>query len=148
MGHDNTGVFYCAFDKPEGDKQESNNKNQKLFFHRLGTDQSEDVLIYFCPEKPEYLFGPEITDDGKTLLISISESCEPKNLLYMVSLEGFDGRQPLQPLNKLINTFDDEYNYITNAGDLYYFQTKEEVICIDLSQPERENWKVLIPKGE
>ena len=148
--HDNSGVFYCAFDKSaEGEKKEASNKNQKLFFHRLGTSQSEDILIYSCPEQPEYMFGPEVTDDGDQLLIYVRESCEPKNLLYFVSLKGFDGTQPItEPLNKLIDTFDDEYDYITNAGDLYYFQTKEEFICIDLAHPERDNWKTLIPKGE
>ena len=149
--HDNLGVFYSAFDRVESEegRKQASNKNQKVFFHRLGTDQKDDLRVYCTPEHPEWMFSPEVTDDGKKLILSVRESCEPKNLFFLAPLESFQGQTDfVWDFQKLIPVFEDEYSYITNEGSLYYIQTKEEFICIDLDAPQKENWRTLIPKGD
>uniref|UniRef100_A0A7S4HME6 Prolyl endopeptidase n=1 Tax=Vannella robusta TaxID=1487602 RepID=A0A7S4HME6_9EUKA len=153
--HDNKGVFYASFDKPAeieagADKgtEGASNKNQKLYYHVLGTPQSEDKLIYEAPEFPNRMWGAEVSDDGNYLIISVRESCEPKNLVYYANLSSFDGSGSSLDIKELVSEFEDEYNYITNEGTLFYFQTKEEFICIDLESPDKDSWKTLIPKGE
>lgn len=151
--HDNKGVFYARFDEPSDsakiDKgtEGTQNLNQKLFYHKIGTKQEEDQLIYSDPEHPNRMWGAEVTDDGKYLLIYVRESCEPKNLLYYSDLSSFDGSGSSLNIIKLIDEFEDEYDYITNENHLFFIQTKEEIISIDLHSPEKQNWKTLIAKG-
>jgi hypothetical protein len=64
----------------------------QVYYHRLGTDQDEDQLFFHEPAFPKWLFGATVSDDGHTLLLSVSESCEPVNLVYYYDLTQFDGR--------------------------------------------------------
>ena len=69
---DGSGFFYSRYDKPdEKDKLRSQVYNHKLFFHRLGTPQSQDKLIYERPDQKEWLFTAEVTDDGRYLIITV-----------------------------------------------------------------------------
>jgi prolyl oligopeptidase len=65
--------------------------HQRIYYHRINTPQCDDVLVFQCNEQPTWLFGVEITDDGRYLVISVSESCDPKNLLYICDLQQASG---------------------------------------------------------
>ena len=70
--HDNKGFFYSRYDEPnEATKLEDINYFQKLYYHRLGTSQSEDILIYNRPDKKEWGFNGGVTEDGRYLIISV-----------------------------------------------------------------------------
>lgn len=153
--HDNKGVFYASFDKPEeieSGKEKgtegTSNLNQKLYYHVLGTKQEDDKLIYSDSEHPNWMWGTDVSDDGKYLIVSVRESCEPKNLVFYADISNFNGGENEIKFIHLIDEFEEEYEYITNEGSLFYFQTKEDVLCIDLENPAKENWKTIIPKGE
>jgi prolyl oligopeptidase len=77
------GFFYSRYDEPTGDKLEQANFNQKMFYHRIGTNQSEDVLVMKDDQNPRRGFGGSVTDDGKFLVISIWEGTERKNRVYV-----------------------------------------------------------------
>ncbi|MEM1427387.1 MAG: S9 family peptidase, partial [Cyanobacteria bacterium P01_H01_bin.130] len=81
--HDSQGFYYSRYDEPKESEQfEAVNYYQKLYYHRLGTPQSEDVLIYHRPDQKEWGFSGSVTEDGKYLIISVWQGTDPKNLLF------------------------------------------------------------------
>ncbi len=144
---DNKGFYYSRFDEPKGAALRETNYFQKLYYHRLGTDQSEDKLIYERPDNKEMGFGGDVTDDGHYLIITVSQGTEPKNRLYYKDLT-----QPGAPVVKLLDDFDAEYRFIDNDGPVFWFHTdldapRGRVIAIDTRQPERANWKTVVPQS-
>jgi len=146
---DGSGFYYGAFDEPADDQQfQSLNLNQKLYFHKLGTPQSEDELIYERPDQPEWGFDPRVTEDGRYLVITVWKGTDDKYRVLYVDLENSNST-PVE----LINNFDNEYSLIGNEGSVFYFKTDlnapmKKVIAIDFSQPERANWKTIVPEDE
>lgn len=145
---DGTGFFYSRYDEPaEGAKLTKVNYFQKLFFHKLGTPQSDDVLIYERNDQKDWSFSGHVTDDGKYLVIHSGQGTDPKNrILYK------DLTQPESPVVELLMAFDASYDFIDNDGSLFFFKTdlnapRGRVIAIDITKPQRDNWKELIPQS-
>ncbi|KAM8832340.1 prolyl endopeptidase [Spinachia spinachia] len=155
--HDGKGLFYNSYPKQEGKSdgtETSTNLHQKLYFHVLGTPQSEDVLCAEFPDYPKWMAGAEVSDDGQYLLLSIREGCDPVNRLWYCDLKTTpQGITGLLPWVKLIDNFDAEYEYVTNEGTLFTFKTnldapRYRLINIDFASPAQSNWKELIPQHE
>ncbi len=109
----------------------------------LGTPQSQDKRVYAVPEEPEWMFGVEITDDGRYLIISVQPSCENVNRFYYVDLQDvhYDDNGLLKPV-KLIDNFEASYNYIANDAMIFYLQTnknspKYKIIKLDIANPQQ-----------
>ncbi|MEZ2235223.1 prolyl oligopeptidase family protein [Microcoleus sp.] len=134
--HDGKGFFYSRYDEPnEKSKHEDVNYYQKLFYHRLGTPQSEDVLIYDRPDQKEWGFSADVTEDGKYLIISVWRGTDPQNLIFYKDLTA-----PESAVVELINEFEAEYNFIDNDGSVFWFKTDlnaplGRVIAIDINNP-------------
>jgi prolyl oligopeptidase len=144
---DNKGFFYSRYEEPKGASMRDTNYFQKLYYHRLGTPQSEDKLIYERPDNKEMGFGGAVTDDGHYLTIHVWEGTSPKNRLYYKDLT-----QPDSPVIKLLDDFDAQYVFIDNDGPVFWFQTdldapRGRLIAIDTRHPERANWKTLVAQG-
>ncbi|TYH87522.1 hypothetical protein ES332_D01G123000v1 [Gossypium tomentosum] len=162
--HDSKGFFYSRYPAPkEGENVDAgtetdSNLNQQLYYHFLGTGQSEDILCWRDPENPKHFVAGGITDDGKYLVLTIGESCDPVNKLYYCDisslhegLEGFRNKDGLLPFVKLIDTFDAQYEAIANDGTVFTFLTnkdapKYKVVRVDLKEPS--NWIDVIPEAE
>ncbi|MGB3266599.1 MAG: prolyl oligopeptidase family serine peptidase [Microcoleus sp.] len=134
--HDGKGFFYSRYDEPnEQTKHEDVNYYQKLFYHKLGTSQSEDILIYERQDQKEWGFSGGVTEDGKYLIVSVWQGTETKNLIFYKDLTAPESR-----VVELINEFEAEYSFIDNDGSLFWFQTDlnaplGRVIAIDISNP-------------
>ncbi|HEY9695683.1 MAG TPA: prolyl oligopeptidase family serine peptidase [Trichocoleus sp.] len=145
---DHQGFFYSRYDEPnEATKLEDANYFQKLYYHRLGTAQSEDVLIYERPDQKEWGFSGSVTEDGQYLIISIWLGTDSRNLVFYKDLSHFDN-----PVVELINTFEANYSFIDNDGTTFWFQTdldapRGRVIAIDTTAPDKTNWKEIIPQA-
>jgi len=145
---DNTGFFYAPFPIPaEGETYQEANYNQKLFFHRIGTSQSEDQLVYERPDHPEWGFGTDLSDDGQYLLIYVSQGTDSRNRLFYKDLAGNS------PVMELLPELDATYTFIGNDGSLFYFMTnmdapRSRIIAIESTNPEKKNWKTLISENE
>nr|CAB3265146.1 prolyl endopeptidase [Phallusia mammillata] len=155
--HDHKGLFYNCYLEQEGKTdgtETTSNVNQKLFYHRLGTKQSEDVLFAEFPENPNWMSGITITDDGDYALLAISEGCDPVNKLWYIDLRTLpDGISQKPDWVKLVDNFDAEYDYITNEGVVFTFKTnldapRYKLINIDISIPHKDNWKELLGENE
>ena len=146
---DGKGFYYSRFDEPkQGTALLDTNYFQKLYYHRLGTGQSEDKLIYERPDNKELEFNPGVTDDGRYLIITVQQGTSPTNRLYYKDLS-----QPDLPIVKLLDDFDAQYEFIDNDGSVFWFKTdldapRSRLIAIDTRAPERSNWKTIVPQAE
>ena len=146
---DGQGFFYSRYDEPnDATKLEDVNYFQKLYYHRIGTLQAEDELVYERPDQKEWGFSGNVTEDGHYLIISVSQGTSPKNLLFYKDLT-----QANAEVVELISTFEAEYNVIDNDGTVFWVQTdlnapKGRVIAIDITKPAPEHWQELIPETD
>jgi len=145
---DGQGFFYSRYDEPTEDtKLTKANYFHKLYYHRLGTPQAEDKLVYHRPDHKDWNFGGAVTDDGRYLIITASQGTDPKNrVLYQ------DLQQPDSPVIELLMDFDADYTFIDNDGPVFWFKTdlkapRHRLIAIDTTKPERANWKEIIPEA-
>jgi len=145
---DGKGFFYSRYDEPKAESMlRDANYYQKLYYHRLGTPQSEDTLIYHRDDQKEWGFSGSVTDDGGYLILHISEGTDPKNRVYYRSLS-----EPDSAVVELLDEKDAVYHFIDNDGAVFWFVTTLEaplgrVIAIDTRNPGREHWKTIIPES-
>ncbi|NJO80388.1 MAG: S9 family peptidase [Cyanobacteria bacterium RM1_2_2] len=146
--HDGKGFFYSRYDEPnETTKLEDANYYQKLYYHRLGTPQSEDVLVYERPDQKEWGFSGFVTEDGRYLIISVWLGTDPKNLVFYKDLA-----DPNSEVVELINQFEASYSLINNDDNVFWFQTdleapRRRVVAIDITASDRQNWREIIPQA-
>ena len=144
--HDSQGFFYSRYDEPNEDtKYEDINYFQKLYYHRLGTDQTEDTLIYERPDEKEWGFSGGVTEDGQYLIISVWRGTDPKNLVFYQDLTVADA-----PVVELIREFEAEYAFVDNEGSAFWFRTdldapRGRLIAIETETGERTE---ILPQAE
>ena len=144
---DGQGFFYSRYDEPnEKTKHEDVNYFQKLYYHRLGTAQAEDVLIYERRDQKEWGYSGDVSDDGRYLIINIWVGTDQRNRLFYKDLTDKNAR-----VIELISELEAAYNFIDNDGPVFWLRTdlnapRGRVIAIDTRQPARTQWKELIPQ--
>ncbi|MBW8295878.1 prolyl oligopeptidase family serine peptidase [Sphingopyxis sp.] len=134
---DGSGFYYSRFPEPEaGEAFQSLNENHSVYFHKLGTPQSADVLIHATPEKPKLNNSAAVSDDGKYLLVFGSEGTDARLgvTLYPIAANGVG-----KPVT-LINDFANNWEYVTNQGPLFTFITnkgapRERLVSMDIRSP-------------
>ena len=114
---DSSGFYYSRYSGPEAKEKVDEAKYHRTYFHRLGTAQSEDRLIYERPDDKELSFYPFISDDGKYLFLHVVKGCTPKNQVFYRKLDSEE------PFIELIDKPDGKYNFIDNIDELFYFDT-------------------------
>ena len=144
---DGKGFFYSRFERPsEGQEFQALNKHQKVYYHRVGTSQDQDVLVYERPDRPDWGFGTTTTEDGRYLILSVWKGTDAKNQVLYKDLQ-----EPYGMPVTLIDHFDHEYSFVGNDGSLFYFQTdldapKRRLISIDIRTPD--DYREIIPESE
>jgi len=144
---DGKGFFYSRYDEPvKADELKGVNYFHKLYYHRLGTPQSEDVLVYQRPDQKEWGFGGSVTEDGKYLIISIFQGTDTRNRLFYKALQ-----PPGAAVVELLNNFDASYDFIDNVDTVFYFRTdldapRGRIIAIDIGKPNRADWREIVPQ--
>jgi prolyl oligopeptidase len=148
---DGRGFFYSRYDEPnEATKLEDANYFQKLYYHRVGTPQSEDVLVYERKDHKEWGFNGTATEDGKFLVVSIWQGTENKNRVYFRELS--NSAPAAGQVSALLDDFDAAYDFVGNDGPVFYFNTtldapRGRVIAIDTRAPERAKWREIVPQS-
>lgn len=144
---DGKGVYYSRYPEPQHNLKDENYYN-KLYYHKVGTDQAADQLVLENPKEKTWEFSAEPSEDGHYLVVSVSRSTNPENLVYYkdLSKEG-------NPLVPLIDSWGSEYRFIDNDGSVFFFHTNNKaargrVIAIDTKNPDASNWKEIIPEKE
>lgn len=142
----NEGFYYSSYDKPEGSELSAKTDQHKLYFHKLGTSQKGDKVIFGLEDKRRYV-GGYVTEDEKYLIISAANSTTGNELYYK------DLSKSSNPIVNLIANFDNNHNVIDNEGTLFYVETNfrapnNKVVTFDLSSPDMRNWKDFIPQTD
>ncbi|MCA9106875.1 MAG: S9 family peptidase [Planctomycetales bacterium] len=146
---DGSGFFYSRFDEPvEGEEFTGSNYFHKVFFHRLGTLQSEDPLVYERADRKDWLFDAEVTDDGHYLCLTVSQGSRSENQFFYRDLS-----EPESEVVELCVGFDAEYLFIGNEGSTFFFLTDNgaamrRILAIDLAHPERTAWREVVPEQD
>jgi prolyl oligopeptidase len=145
---DGKGFFYSRYDEPKADALKGTNYFQKVYYHKLGTPQAEDVLVYERPDQKDWLFEGNVSEDGSYLILTIFQGTDTKNRVYYKDLKAKEA-----PVVKLLDDFDAAYTFVGNEGSRFWFQTdlqasRGKVIEIDVANPARTNWKVIVPEGK
>ena len=151
---DNRGFFYSGYGEPvTGNTLTAVNRNQKVFYHRLGTAQSEDLIIYERKDQPEWLFDARVSEDGVFAIITIFEGTDPKTRLYYVYLDNPKRPRVNAPVVKVADRFDAEYEFVHNSGDYLLVRTtlgapKGKLIRIDINNIHPSRWVTIIPEAK
>ena len=146
---DGEGFFYSRFDEPkEGAAFQGLNLNQTVYYHRVGTEQAEDVLAYERPDHPDWMLGAEATEDGRYVIITAQVGTDARHRIFYKDLS-----EPYGIPVELIDNFDHEYTFVGNDGPVLYFQTnldapRRRLIAVDLREPESEHWSEIIPQAK
>jgi prolyl oligopeptidase len=146
---DGSGFFYGRYDAPaEGELLTGTNENQRLYFHTIGQDQSEDRLILQRPDHPKWGFSPEVTDDGRYLMIQNWKGSEPKSQIFIKDLSQADSQ-----VEPLITGFDAEYQWVASVDQTHYFLTDHEaprrrLIAVNVGKPQRDQWREVIAEDQ
>jgi prolyl oligopeptidase len=149
MSWNGDGFYYSRFDAPKAsNKLSAMNEYQKVYFHKVGTPQTTDKLVFQDTKRPLISFGAGATEDGKYLLIYGSEGASTGNELYIQDLT-----KPGSKITKLFDGFATNYTVIDNIGDKLLITTdknapKGKCVMIDPSKPEEANWTVILPESK
>ncbi|KAI5392688.1 uncharacterized protein LOC127091965 [Lathyrus oleraceus] len=164
--HDNKGFFYSRYPAPtirdgevvDAGTETDTNLYHELYYHFLGTDQSQDILCWRDPNNPRYMFDGTVTDDGKYVILITGEGCDPVNKIYYFDLselpnglEGFRNEKTFLPFVKLVDNFDASYEPVANDDTVFTFLTnkdapKYKLVRVDLKEPNA--WTDVIPESE
>ena len=139
---DGSGFYYTAYDAPQpGARLKSANEYQKLFFHRLGTAQSEDTLVYARNDNPDWFIGAAVSDDGRYLVIQSSLGTDESNAVAVQDLT-----RPNAPIVPIIPNPTATYDVIGNVGTSFLIRTDDSaahyrIVSVDLQHPQPVNWR-------
>tara|TARA_Y100000287_G_scaffold35395_1_gene26549 strand:+ start:467 stop:2566 length:2100 start_codon:yes stop_codon:yes gene_type:complete len=116
--NDDSGFFYQKYDEPQGELLKEVNESPKLMFHKIGTDQSEDYVVYENPDQPRWGWGINVIEDSNIKILSISEGTDERNRLY-IQLNAGEKFIPL--IDELIGA----YSFIDSKDGILWFYTTE-----------------------
>lgn len=143
------GFYYSGYDRPKDEKTKFSAKTeyQKVFFHKIGTPQSEDKLIYEDREHPLRYVGGGLTEDERFLVLSISEGTDGSEIKVK------DMKQPGSGFITIVPGFKTNAGVVDNVGDKLLLQTNSgapnyKVVLLDPKNPAESNWKTIIPEQE
>ncbi len=145
---DGSGFYYCGYAPvPEGQSLKSRNQFHTVFFHTLGTPQSEDKKVYVRPDGPDWFVSSQVSDDGRYLIIAANHGTDVDNTLLVADLAS-----PAAAVKPVIAEPRANYTFIGNIGTTLYLQTDDDapryrVIAIDLARPDRAHWRTIVPES-
>src|SRR5690349_8242791 len=143
----NDGFYYSSYDKPKGSELSAKTQYHKLYYHKLGTAQHDDKLIFGGEKTPRRYVGAYLTEDERFLVVTAATSTTG-NELYVQDLNDPNGK-----LVNVVNNFENEHFVLTNEGSRLIIHTNlnapnNRLVAVDFSKPGPENWKDIVPETE
>ena len=143
----NEGFYYSSYDKPEGSELSEMTQMHKVYFHKLGTSQSEDQLIFGGEDVVRRYVGADLTEDERYLIISAAESTSG-NELYIKDLTKENSE-----LVNIVDNFDNNHNVIDNDGSTLFIHTNldapnNRIVKVDALSPSTDRWQDIIPEND
>ncbi|RHY13840.1 hypothetical protein DYB32_010893, partial [Aphanomyces invadans] len=166
--HDDVGFFYGRYPAPKSRESGADgktagtetdlNENPAIYYHKVGSPQSDDKFVFSFPQHPKYYLHANVSDDGKFLLISTMDGCKDANMLFVADLaeaQAFiassDGNQSI-PVHTVVDNTDYSYEYLLNNGPEFFFVTnldapRKRIIKVDNILSDTIVWTEVIPEG-
>lgn len=147
---DGSGFYYTAYDAPkDGDALKAPNQYERLYFHKLGTPQSQDPLVYARGDAPDWLLNDRVTDDGRYLVIQANHGAAVQNTLLIQDLAAKAGGAPIRPVIARPTAV---YDVVGNMGSTLYVMTDDgapryKIVALDLNQPGPAKWQTVVPES-
>ncbi len=144
---DNSGFYYSSYAPVEkGQELKQATKFQKIYFHKLGTPQSADYVVYERPDNGDYFSSAEVSDDGNWLIVRVSKGTERMNMIYFKNLT-----MEKAPFIPLIDNLENSWNFLGNDGSTFYFQTDKDAPrgrVVSRNVLDRSMiWKEIVPQS-
>ena len=149
---DAKGFYYSRYpEPPKGKVLEAALSGHTLYYHRVGTPQSQDLLVYERKDLPGWIISGGVTEDGRYLLIAMFEGSGNKNRLYAADLGNPKAPNLKAPIKPVIETDDAEFAPIGNQGSVVFVRSDKDapnrkVIAVDLNNPAPSAWKTIVPE--
>ena len=149
---DNKGFFYSRYpEPPKGKVLEAALSGHALYYHRIGTSQADDRLVYERKDLPGWIVIGDVTEDGRYLLVSLFQGAENKNSLYYADLGRPTIPSVAAPVKPLANVNDAEYLPVGNKGTTLFLRLDKDapnrkVVAVDLAHPLSATWKTIVPE--
>ncbi len=123
--------------------------NQKLYYHRVGTPQAQDILVFETPDQPQWGFQSQLSDDGRYLVVLIWKGSASEYRVVLKDLGDPQAPKLDAPVSVLVEPFEAEYDLIGSRGSRLYFRTtlgveRGRIIAIDVTKPQREHWQTIV----
>ncbi len=150
---DSRGFFYSGYGAPvEGNALTSVNRNQRVYYHRLGTPQSEDLVIYDRRDQPDWLFDAKVSEDGRFAIITVFQGTDPRTRLYYVFLDNPKRPRVTAPVVRVVDRLEAEYEFVHSEGDYLLVKTnigapKGRLVRIDINNIQPDRWVTVIPEA-
>jgi prolyl oligopeptidase len=150
---DSKGFFYEGFDpQTSGNKLTNVVRNQRVYYHRVGQPQSQDLIIFEQKDQPEWLFNTKVSDDGHFAIITVNEGTDDRTRIFFIDLDNPKKPSVTAPIVRLIDRFDSENYFVGNMGDYFLIRTnrrapKGQIVQVDVNNPEPARWVTVIPEG-
>ncbi len=144
---DGSGFYYSRYPAPaEGEKYQTLNLNQAVYFHELGTPQADDELVYSNPEHPEWNYSATVTEDGRFLVITVWIGTDARYQVLYQDLKTEDSRPAM-----LVEGFEYDYSFVGNIGNELYFRTDRDaplgkLVAIDVTATVPDNVRQVVPE--
>jgi prolyl oligopeptidase len=152
---DSQGFFYARFPEPAGSENQTFAKlaHQKMYYHHLGDPTDKDQLIYERPDDPDLSLGGGVSHDGQYLFVQVNKGTDPRNLLFYKDLKDPVAPQINAPFQAIIDKFEAEVRVVGSIGRRLFAVTdldapRYKIIEIDLTNPDRDHWKVVVPESQ
>jgi len=151
---DSKGFFYSRYpEPPKGKVLEAALANQTLYYHRVGTPQEADTLIYARMDLPSWFVSGSATEDGRYLLIWLSKGADNSNRLYYADLRDPQHPQIGAPVKALFEEDGVEFSPFGNRGSILFLRTDRQapnrkVLAVDLMHPQEGRWKTIVPEAK
>jgi prolyl oligopeptidase len=146
---DNSGFYYLAVAPPAaGEELTGENREQKVMFHRLGSAQGNDELVYWAPEQPDWMPRATVTEDGRYLVLTIERNLFPENQLWVIDLAA-----PAPALRPLADDFSCQVAVVGNTGSTFLLMTdfgapRRRLVAAELEGgPDRDRWRQVVGEG-
>ncbi|HWF80657.1 MAG TPA: prolyl oligopeptidase family serine peptidase [Streptosporangiaceae bacterium] len=145
---DGSGFYYSAPTRPpEGAEYLAAIGVRRIFFHKIGTSSSDDELVYSTPPGTNWHADAHVSDDGRFLIISISDGTAPQAQLHVLDLA-----DPAAKLTPLIGDFESIADLVTTNGSVFYLVTdyqaeRKRLVAVKLDEPDRQHWTEIIGQG-
>jgi prolyl oligopeptidase len=151
---DSRGFFYTRERRsPPSAPSTAAKGDDQVLYHRLGTPQSMDIVVFDTRGRPDLQVRQRVTEDGRYLVLYHGVGNEPRHRLLLIDLKDPDHPDVRAPVSPLVDTADARYRVLGNRGAVFYVATSRDaprgrVVAIDARDPRASRWKTVVPEGE